>query len=215
MKTFDAEVQWKNPNILRPYENNAKQHPEQQVEKIARSIAAHGFDVPIVVDGDNCIIKGHGRTLAAIKLGLEKVPVIVRKDLSSTEIRAARLADNESAKSPYDEDILKFELKELDTLGLNMTLTGFESDELKKLLAFSVDPPKEETKEYPPCVAQPRDIWNLGEHNLIVGNTGENHDVDKVIREWQKHTKQDAVLDSTQQTFNEVQKSIKALTKQS
>lgn len=104
---------WKIENV-KPYELNAKNHDESQVEKIANSIKEFGFDQPIVVDGSGVIIKGHGRRLAAVKLGLSSVPVVVRADLSDEAVRAARLADNRVAISDIDTDKLKSELESLD-----------------------------------------------------------------------------------------------------
>jgi ParB-like chromosome segregation protein Spo0J len=102
MKSFEPQIEWRDPTSLTPYSNNAKTHPTEQIDKIAASSASFGFDQPIVVDTDGVIIKGHGRREASLRLGLHKVPVLVRGDLSVTEIKAARLADNRTAQSPWD-----------------------------------------------------------------------------------------------------------------
>lgn len=99
---------------LIPYELNSKIHDEGQVEKIANAIQATGWDQPIVVDQDGNIIKGHGRRLAAIRLGQAKVPVLVRRDLTPEQVRAARLADNRVAVGGIDSELLKKELASLD-----------------------------------------------------------------------------------------------------
>jgi len=99
---------------LLPYANNPKEHPTEQVNKIASSIKNYGWDQPIVVDGDGEIIKGHGRLQAAEKLGLDEVPVIWREDLTDAEAKAARIADNKTAESPWNDDVLA---AELDVLG--------------------------------------------------------------------------------------------------
>lgn len=99
---------------LKPYDLNAKIHNEQQVARIAESITKFGWDQPIVVDKDGVIIKGHGRRLAAIKLGLIDVPVLVRTDLSDEQVRAARLADNRVAIGDLDAGILKQELEDFN-----------------------------------------------------------------------------------------------------
>lgn len=104
---------WKIDDV-KPYELNAKNHDNAQVEKIAKSIKEFGFDQPIVVDADGVVIKGHGRRLAAIKLGLATVPVVVRADLSPEAVRAARLADNRVAISDIDTDKLQEELASLE-----------------------------------------------------------------------------------------------------
>lgn len=97
-----------------PYELNAKKHDDAQVIKIAKSITEFGWDQPIVVDKDGVIIKGHGRRLAAIKLNMPKVPVLIRDDLTPEQVRAARLADNRVAISAIDTDMLQKELASLD-----------------------------------------------------------------------------------------------------
>lgn len=99
---------------IQPYELNAKVHDPAQVEKIARSIREFGWDQPIVVDAAGVIIKGHGRRLAALSLGLTQVPVWVRDDLTDDQVRASRLADNRVAISNIDTDILQKELAALD-----------------------------------------------------------------------------------------------------
>ena len=117
---------------LIPYSNNPKEHPEEQVNKIASSIKNYGWDQPIVVDGDGEIIKGHGRLQAAEKLGLDEVPVIWREDLSDAEAKAARIADNKTAESPWDDDLLATELEVLDDF--DDVELGFDDGEIKDLL---------------------------------------------------------------------------------
>ena len=119
---------------LIPYSNNPKEHPEEQVNKIASSIKNYGWDQPIVVDGDGEIIKGHGRLQAAEKLGLDEVPVIWREDLSDAEAKAARIADNKTAESDWLDDELATELELLDEkFDFDLDLTGFEPDEIDDL----------------------------------------------------------------------------------
>jgi hypothetical protein len=114
---------------LIPYELNSKKHEKDQVKKIVESIKRFGWDVPIVVDKHGIIIKGHGRRLAAIELGLDKVPVLVRDDLSDDQVKAARVADNRVAISDIDPEMLKAELAAID-----MDLTGiFDAKELEFL----------------------------------------------------------------------------------
>lgn len=124
---------------LIPYELNSKVHDEKQVQKIAKSITQFGWDQPIVVDSDGVIIKGHGRRLAAIQLGLKEVPVLVRDDLDPEQVRAARLADNRVALSDIDTDLLRQELADL-----NFDLDGIFD---KKELDFLVDADLGEFKE--------------------------------------------------------------------
>lgn len=99
---------------LVPYELNSKIHDDAQVKKIAESIKQFGWDQPIVVDKDFVVIKGHGRRLAALSLGMKQVPVLVRDDLTPDQVRAARLADNRVAVGGIDTELLKQELAALD-----------------------------------------------------------------------------------------------------
>lgn len=110
-----------------PYAQNAKKHDAEQVAKIAKSIQEFGWDTPIVVDGAGVIIKGHGRRLAAISLGIKEVPVIVRDDLSEDQVKAARLADNRVAMGDYDSKLLQAEIESLE-----FDMTGlFDDKELE------------------------------------------------------------------------------------
>lgn len=99
---------------LIPYELNVKKHSKEQIASIAKAISRFGFDQPIVVDKNGLIIKGHGRRLAAIELGMTKVPVWQRSDLTPDEVRAARLTDNRVAISDIDPEMLRIELSSLD-----------------------------------------------------------------------------------------------------
>src|SRR6056297_3812968 len=101
-----TDVARKSVDAIIPYTNNPKEHPDEQVQKIASSIKNYGWDQPIVVDGDGEIIKGHGRLQAAEKLGLDEVPVIWREDLTDAEAKAARIADHKTAESPWADDLL-------------------------------------------------------------------------------------------------------------
>lgn len=118
-----------------PYARNSKTHPEEQITELAAMIAEFGFDQPIVVDGESVIIKGHGRRLAAIKLGLEEVPVVVRTDLTPAQVKAARIADNRVAeRGGWDFEMLRLDLEELNTEDFAMDLVGFTDDEASRLL---------------------------------------------------------------------------------
>lgn len=127
MKAYKPKLEHRSVADLIPYETNVKKHDKDQVKKIAEAIRRHGFDVPIVVDKDGVIIKGHGRRLAAIELGMEKVPVLVRDDLSPDQVKAARLADNRVALGDVDPEMLRAELASIDE-----DLTGiFDAKELE------------------------------------------------------------------------------------
>jgi hypothetical protein len=145
VKEFSPDVEWWDIGKVIPYALNAKNHPEQQVAKIAASIAEFGFDQPIVVDPDGVIIKGHGRWEACQKLGIATVPVIVRADLSRAQVKAARIADNKVAESDYDMDALGAELQQLDELGFDLTLTGLSEMEIDAFLGEPVEGDPEQT----------------------------------------------------------------------
>lgn len=114
-------------NDVIPYEKNAKKHPEEQVEYIANSIKRFGWKQPIVIDKENVVVVGHGRLLAAQKLGYEQVPVLYADDLTEGEIKAFRLADNKTNESEWDERLLDLELEELEPLeDIDMADFGFE-----------------------------------------------------------------------------------------
>ena len=117
---------------LIPYSNNPKDHPDEQVKKIASSIKNYGWDQPIVVDGEGEIIKGHGRRKAAETLGLEEVPVIRRDDLTDAEAKAARIADNKTAEAPWNDDLLATEIELLDDFDADDL--GFSESEVDELL---------------------------------------------------------------------------------
>lgn len=124
-------IELRNIDAVHPYELNAKIHDPKQVERIAKSVSEFGWDQPIVVDKNGVIIKGHGRRLAAIKLGLKQVPVWVRDDLTPEQVRASRLADNRVAVGDLDTDILQKELSDL-----NFDLAGiFDKKELDFVVA--------------------------------------------------------------------------------
>lgn len=125
---MDFKVEAWDVEKLIPYENNVKIHDEKQVKKIAESIKQFGWDQPIVVDKDGVIIKGHGRRLAALKLGLKTVPVLVRSDLTPDQVNAARVADNRVAMGDIDTEMLQRELSMIDF--------DFEGIFDKKELAF-------------------------------------------------------------------------------
>lgn len=116
---------------LIPYVNNARTHNEEQVLQIAASIKEFGFTNPVLIDGENGIIAGHGRLMAAKKLGLEEVPTIELSYLSEAQRKAYILADNKLAlNSGWDNDLLAIEFAELGELGFDLDLTGFSSEEI-------------------------------------------------------------------------------------
>lgn len=126
------KVTYRSPHDIIPYEKNARTH-KSEIEFLCNSIKEHGFDVghAIGVDKDGVIIYGHGRRLAAIKLGMKEVPVVVRSDLSPEQVKAYRLADNKiSDLSGWDFDLLDLELDELKIMDIDMTQFGFDDPDI-------------------------------------------------------------------------------------
>jgi ParB-like chromosome segregation protein Spo0J len=120
---------------LQPFAGNARIHSDDQVQQIARSIEAYGFTLPVLIDEIGGIIAGHGRVLAAKRLGMTEVPCVVAIGWDDTKRRAYILADNKLAEnSSWDKALLGSELATLEELGFDMALTGFSTDELDKLL---------------------------------------------------------------------------------
>ena len=160
---------------LAPYPKNPRRHSDAQVAQIAGSILAFGFNAPILVDAKGGILAGHGRYLAALKLGLETVPVVVLDHLSETEKRAYILADNKLAElSSFDDDLLRAELAELRDAEIDLGGLGFSDDELRVLLAEGEVPDAEanaQEEEIPEAPAEPvtrtGDIWCVAGHRLI------------------------------------------------
>ena len=170
MTELIQDVELVSTDSLIAYTNNPKEHPESQVEKIASSIKNYGWDQPIVVDGENEIIKGHGRLQAAELLGLEQVPVIKREDLTEAEAKAARIADNKTAESDWIDDALETEVEilteeeeiDIDNLGFDDT----EIDELLDKASEDNDPnakytDKIKTPEYQPTQDEPPGLSEL------------------------------------------------------
>jgi hypothetical protein len=161
---------------LVPYAKNARTHSPEQVAQIAASIVEFGFNAPILVDSNSGIIAGHGRMLAARKLGLVEVPVVVLDHLSDTQRRAYILADNKLAENAgWDEKILAAELADLERDGLDLKLVGFSDQELEALLEESGGgPTPEDEEQIPEAPAEPvtrsGDLWRVGRHRVSCGD---------------------------------------------
>ena len=160
---------------LIPYARNSRTHSPQQVDKIAASIREFGFLNPIIVDGKNGIIAGHGRVMAAQKLGLKELPVIEAAHLTEAQRRAYVLADNRLAlDAGWDNDLLKIELQDLQAEGFDPSLTGFNVDEIGDLLAeATVGLTDEDAVPEVPVVpvTVEGDVWLLGRHRLMCGDS--------------------------------------------
>ena len=160
---------------LVPYARNSRTHSEAQVAKIAASIREFGFLNPIITDGQNGIVAGHGRVLAAQKLGLATLPVIEAGHLTEAQKRAYIIADNRLAlDAGWDNDLLKIELQDLQADGFDLALTGFEIGEIEGFLAEPTEGLTDEdaVPEVPAVpVTVEGDIWLLGRHRLMCGDS--------------------------------------------
>jgi DNA modification methylase len=184
MNKFEPNVEsWEIDKII-PYALNSKKHPDSQIDKIASSMVEFGMDVPVVVDGDGVLIKGHGRRLAAIKLGLTHLPVIIRTDLSPAQVKAARIADNRISQSDWDVEFLEAELRQLEEMDFDLELTGFDPSELDAFFAEKTegltDP--DDVPETPiKPVTMLGDVWLLGKHRLMCGDSLSTNQIEKLL----------------------------------
>lgn len=171
-------------NKLRPYANNAKIHSEQQVEKIAASISEFGFLSPCLIDKEFNLIAGHGRIEAAKRLGMEKVPCVYVEGLTEAQRRAYILADNRLGElAEWDMDLVSQELEALKESGFDIDLTGFDIDNI----IFEDDQTAWAEEQAPAIPEEPMtclgDLWRLGDHRLLVGDSTKAEDVKKLMGE--------------------------------
>jgi 16S rRNA G966 N2-methylase RsmD len=170
---------------LIPYARNSRTHSDAQVTKIAASIKEFGFLNPIITDGSDSIVAGHGRVLAAQKLGLESLPVIEAAHLTDAQRKAYIIADNRLAlDAGWDNDMLKVELQDLEADGFDLSLTGFELGEIADFLAEPTEGLTDEdavpdAPEVPVTVEG--DVWLLGRHRLMCGDSTSIDAVDRLL----------------------------------
>jgi DNA modification methylase len=173
---------------LIPYARNARTHSESQVAQVAASIAEFGFVNPILVGPDGVIIAGHARLLAARKLRLTEVPVLVLGHLTETQRRALVLADNRLAlDAGWDEEMLKVELESLREDGFDLDIVGFTDEEIEDLLrdpeqVVEGNTDEDTAPELPEAaVTVPGDVWVLGEHRVLCGDSTQMEAVERVL----------------------------------
>jgi len=180
------KIAYKKVNNLIPYINNSRTHSEEQVNQIVASINEFGFTNPLLIDEKDNIIAGHGRLLASKKLKMEEVPCIVLSGLTEAQKKAYIIADNKMAlNAGWDEELLKIELENLKELDFDLELTGFNVDELDDIFQteeeqeiveddFDIEPPEEPK-------AKLGDIYQLGNHRLMCGDSTKIEDVEKLM----------------------------------
>lgn len=160
-----------------PYANNTKKHDETQIKNVAESIKKYGWVQPIVIDDDGTIVIGHCRALAAEKLGIEEVPCVVVSDLTEDEINALRIVDNKTNESPWDFDLLSAELPEIDLSDFEFDF-GIEDEEEETEIVEDEAPKVDEDAE---PISKLGDIWKLGRHRLMCGNSLAQTDIDNLL----------------------------------
>jgi DNA modification methylase len=178
-------IEMRNIDDIRPYPNNPR-HNDQAVDAVAASIQTFGFRQPIVVDEQDEIVVGNTRWKAAKKLGLTEVPVHVARGLTPAQIKAYRLADNKTAEiADWNQDLLIQELEALQKMDFDLGQLGFSADELNDLLNAEpveglTDP---DAVPEPPdaAITQPGDLWILGNHRLLCGDSSNAEDVDRLL----------------------------------
>lgn len=173
---------------LIPYVRNARTHSEAQVSQIAASIREFGFLSPILVAEDNTILAGHGRLAAALKLGLKKVPCVKENHLTETQKRAYIIADNKlSLNAGWDSELLAVELSELEGADFNLDLLGFDEAELSSIFDADKDVSDDdfdvEKELEEPCFSKTGDIWTLGKHRVICGDSTDSSTFEKLLGE--------------------------------
>lgn len=180
------QVVYKEVDDLIPYARNSKIHDETNVNLIAGSIKSFGFNNPVLLDGENGIIAGHGRVLAAKKLGMKQIPTIELQGLSETEKRAYIIADNRlTEKSEWDKELLSLELQDLNELGVDLNSIGFDDKEFENIVGGGN--PEVIEDDYTDEVTEPKtqrgDIWLLGEHRLMCGDSTSESDVKALMQD--------------------------------
>lgn len=161
---------------LVPYANNARTHSSEQINKLRGSLREFGFVSPVIIDKDYGILAGHGRVMAARAEGMESVPCVFVDHLTEAQKKAYILADNRFAlDAGWDEEMLRVEMEALQGMDFDVSLTGFDEAEIADLLStdddvkednFDVDAELEK-----PCVARSGDVWHLGKHRIICGDS--------------------------------------------
>lgn len=176
---------------LIPYVNNARTHSDEQVSQIAASIKEFGWTNPILVDGDNGIIAGHGRVQAAKKLGWTQVPCIELSGLTDAQRKAYILADNRLAQNAgWDNELLRLELTALDDIDFDLSVIGFGDDELANLMndpADGLTDPDDVPDVPDEPVTKLGDVWLLGKHRLVCGDSTDADDVAKCLNGVEPH----------------------------
>lgn len=180
------KIEYRKVGELLPYARNARTHSDTQVSQLAASIKEFGFNNPVAIDADGMILCGHGRVMAAQKLGLTEVPTVCLSHLSDTQKKAYILADNKLAlNAGWDNDMLKVELEDLKTSDFNLDLIGFSNEELDEIMNQDEEQEVEDDDYNVMVPEEPKaklgEIYILGKHRLMCGDSTSIQDVEKLM----------------------------------
>ncbi len=187
MQLNDLKLEHWPTSRLIPYARNPRKN-DHAVEQMASAISEFGFRIPIIAKSTGEVCDGHMRLKAALRLGLEQVPVILADDLTETQIKAFRILANRSATwADWDEDLLRLELEELEEADFDLALTGFDADELLEIMAGEETTTEGNTDEdaapdVPETpVSKPGDVWVMGQHRLLCGDSTDAASYDTLL----------------------------------
>ena len=171
-----TEMQLVSTDKLIPYVNNARTHSAEQINKLRASLREFGFINPVIIDREFNVIAGHGRIAAAKAEGISKVPCVFADHLTEAQKKAYILADNRMAlDAGWDEEMLKVEIEALQAEDIDISMTGFDEKELASLFDTDTDAQEDDfdvdAELGKPCVTQSGDIWTLGKHTLVCGDS--------------------------------------------
>ena len=174
--TTTTEFQLVDINKLVPYANNARTHNKEQILKLRSSLREFGFVNPVIIDREYNVLAGHGRIMAAKEEGIAEVPCVYADHLTEAQKKAYILADNRMAlDAGWDEELLAVEMEELQNLGFDLGLTGFDESEIADIFDINSDEAKQDDFDVDaelekPCKSKTGDIWHLGKHTVICGD---------------------------------------------
>ncbi len=183
--TTGMAIEMRSVDEITPFPGNPRKNAGA-VDAVARSIKEYGFKVPIILDAEGTIVCGHTRLLAAQKLGMAAVPVHIARELTPEQVRGLRIADNQVATlATFDDELLARELADLKSLGVDLDILGFSETEIARLLEPGLEvgetAPDDVPEPPPVAITQRGDIWLLGKHRLMCGDSTNGADVDRLM----------------------------------
>ena len=181
-----TEMQLVDINKLIPYVNNARTHSKEQITKLRSSLREFGFVSPVIIDREYNVLAGHGRIAAAKEEGITEVPCVFVEHLTEAQKKAYILADNRmSLDAGWDEELLAVEMEALQDMGFDLELTGFDAKEIASLFDTDSDGEQDDfdidAELEKPCISQTGDIWHIGRHTVICGDTTDPETYKKLL----------------------------------